>query len=56
MPNEGELLASYVTRKRDKSAALVLSTKMLKRHDRAEVNVTDGLRSYPAAIKELGNA
>ena len=29
--------------------------KALKRHGRAEVVVTDGLRSYPAAMRELGN-
>lgn len=27
----------------------------LKRHGRAEVIVTDGLRSYPAAMMDLGN-
>jgi putative transposase len=27
--------------------------KVLKRHGRTEVIVTDGLRSYPAAIREL---
>ena len=29
--------------------------KTLKRHGQADVIVTDGLRSYPAAMKELGN-
>ena len=29
--------------------------KALKRHGRAETIVTDGMRSYPAAMRELGN-
>lgn len=53
--HEGEILESYVTRKRDKSAALAFLKKALKRHGRAETIVTDGLRSYPAAMRELGN-
>ncbi|MGN6820450.1 MAG: IS6 family transposase [Sphingomonas sp.] len=53
--HEGEILESYVTKKRDKSAALAFMKKALKRHGRAEVVVTDGLRSYPAAMRDLGN-
>jgi putative transposase len=53
--HEGEILESYITKKRDKSAALVFLKKALKRHGRAEEIVTDGLRSYPAAMRELGN-
>ena len=53
--HEGEVLESYVTKKRDKSAALRFLKKALKRHGRAETIVTDGLRSYPAAMRELGN-
>lgn len=52
--HEGELLESYVTKKRNKSAALAFIKKALKRHGQAEVIVTDGLRSYPAAMRELG--
>lgn len=51
---EGEVLESYVTKKRNKSAALVFMKKALKRHGKAEKIVTDGLRSYPAAMVELG--
>jgi putative transposase len=51
---EGEILESYVTRKRDKSAALAFMTKALKRHGKPEKVVTDGLRSYPSAMAELG--
>ena len=53
--HEGEVLESYVTKKRDKSAALTFLKKALKRHGQAETIVTDGLRSYPAAMSELGN-
>ena len=53
--HEGEVLESYVTKKRDKSAALAFMKKALKRHGKAETIVTDGLKSYPAAMKELGN-
>jgi len=52
--HEGEVLESFVTRKRDKSAALAFMKKALKRHGKAEMIVTDGLRSYPAAMAELG--
>jgi putative transposase len=52
---EGEILESYVTKKRDKTAALVFLKKALKRHGSAEAIVTDGLRSYPAAMRDLGN-
>jgi putative transposase len=53
--HEGEVLESYVTKKRDKSAALAFMKKTLKRHGEVETIVTDGLKSYPAAMKELGN-
>ena len=53
--HEGEVLESYVTKKRDKSAALRFLKKALKRHGKVEAIVTDGLRSYPAAMRKLGN-
>lgn len=52
--HEGEILESFVTKKRDKSAALTFMKKALKRHGKAESIVTDGLRSYPAAMAEFG--
>jgi len=52
--HEGEVLESYVTKKRDKVAALAFLKKALKRHGHAEAIVTDGMRSYPAAMRELG--
>ncbi len=53
--HEGEVLESYVTKTRDKQAALTFIKKALKRHGRVETVVTDGLRSYGAAMRELGN-
>ncbi|MBC2666658.1 IS6 family transposase [Novosphingobium flavum] len=53
--HEGEILESYVTKKRDKAAALRFMKKALKRHGRAETIVTDGLKSYSAAMRALGN-
>ena len=51
---EGEILESYVTKKRDKKAALAFMKKALKRHGSPAKIVTDGLRSYPAAMRDLG--
>ena len=53
---EGEVLESYVTKTRDKAAALSFMKKALKRHGSSEAITTDGLRSYKAAMDELGNA
>lgn len=53
--HEGEVLESYVTKKRDKSAALRFFKKARRRHGSPTTIVTDGLKSYPAAMKELGN-
>jgi putative transposase len=53
--HESEILESFVTKKRDKYAALPFMKRALKRHGRPEVIVTDGLRSYPAAMRDLGN-
>ena len=53
--HEGEVLENYVTKKRDKKAALCFLKKALKQHGKAEAIVTDGLTSYPAAMRELGN-
>lgn len=54
--HEGEVLESYVTKGRDKAAALKFMKKTLKRHGSPEAITTDGLRSYRAAMNELGNA
>ena len=52
--HEGEILESYVTKTRDKDAALTFMKKTMKRHGKAEALTTDGLRSYKAAMTELG--
>jgi putative transposase len=54
--HEGEVLESFVTKERDKAAALKFMKKLMKRHGPAEVITTDGLRSYRAAMKDLGCA
>jgi putative transposase len=54
--HEGEVLESYVTKTRDKAAALKFIKKAMKRHGSPEVITTDGLRSYKAAMNEIGNA
>src|ERR1700752_1600456 len=54
--HEGEVLESFVTKDRDKAAALKFIKKAMKRHGRPEAIVTDGLRSYGAALKEIGAA
>jgi putative transposase len=54
--HEGEVLESFVTTTRDKAAALKFIKKMMKRHGRARAIVTDRLRSYGAALKEIGVA
>jgi putative transposase len=54
--HEGEILESYVTKARDKGAALRFMKKALNRHGSPDTITTDGLRSYKAAMTELGNA
>jgi putative transposase len=54
--HEGEVLESFVTKTRDKAAALKFIKKAMKRHGTAETITTDGLRSYKAAMNEIGNA
>jgi putative transposase len=52
---EGEVLESYVTKSRDKAAAFVFMKKALKRHGSPTAIVTEGLKSYLAAMRDLGN-
>jgi hypothetical protein len=52
--HEGEVLESVVTKTRDRKAALKLLKKSMNRHGRPENIVTDRLRSYGAALKDLG--
>ena len=51
---EGEVLETFVTKTRDKKAALKFLKKAMRKHGQPEVIVTDKLRSYAAAMKEIG--
>ena len=54
--HEGEVLESFVTRTRDRKAALKFLKKTMRRHGSPKTLVTDKLRSYGAAMKVVGNA
>ena len=51
---EGEILESFVTKTRDIRAALKFLKKAMGKHGFPDVFVTDLLRSYGAALKEIG--
>ncbi|MEO0548295.1 MAG: IS6 family transposase [Pseudomonadota bacterium] len=53
--HEGEVLESYVAKTRDKQAAITFLKKAMKRYGNPQVVVTDQLRSYGAAMEEIGN-
>ena len=53
--HEGEVFEAFVTKKRDRKAALRFLRKAMKRCGRPEAIVTDRLRSYRSAMKEIGN-
>ena len=52
--HESEVLEIFVTKMRDKKAALKFLRKAMDKHGRPEVVVTDRLRSYGAALTEIG--
>jgi putative transposase len=54
--HEGEVLETFVTKRRDRKAALRLLRKTMKRYGRPEIIVTDLPRSYGAAMKVIGYA
>jgi putative transposase len=54
--HEGEVLESFVTKTRDKKAPLKFLEKAMRRHGPCDRYVTDKLRSYGAALKDLGAA
>ena len=54
--HEGEVLQSYVTNTRNKKAALKFMKKAMRRYGSPNEIVTDKLRSYSAAARELGCA
>ena len=53
--HEDEVLEVFVTKRRDRKVALRFLRKVMKRYGRPEVIVTDRLRSYRAAMREIGN-
>ena len=54
--HEGEVLESFVTKRRDRKATLRFLRKTMKRHFNPQIFVTDKLRSYGAAMKVIGSA
>ena len=52
--HEGEVLEVFATKRRDRKSALAFLKKAMKRYGRPKVVVTDRLRSYRAAMKNLG--
>jgi putative transposase len=52
--HEGEVLEAFVSKRRDRTAALKFLRKALRRHGRPEIIVTDRLRSYGAALRAVG--
>ena len=54
--HEGEVLEVFVTKRRDRRAALKFLKRTMKRYGRPRSIVTDRLRSYRSAMKVIGNA
>ena len=53
--HEGEVLESYVSKRRDRKAALKFIRKSMKHNGHLRVIVTDKLRPYRAAMMIIGN-
>lgn len=53
--HEGEVLETFVSKRRDRKAALDFLKRILKKYGAPKVIVTDRLKSYRAAIKISGN-
>ena len=51
---EGEVPEAFVSKKRDRKAALKFLRKLMKRYPRPDAIITDRLRSYRAALRERG--
>jgi len=54
--HEGEVLETFVTKRRNRAAAMRFLRKAMKRYGRPKVIVTDRLQSYRAATNVIGNA
>jgi putative transposase len=53
--HEGEVLEAFVTKRRNRQAALKFLRKAMKRYGQPKTIVTDRLKSYRAAMKVIGN-
>lgn len=53
--HEGEVFEAFVTKRRNRSAALKFLKKTIKRFGNPKVIVTDKFRSHRTAMKEIGN-
>ena len=54
--HEGEVLEAFVSKRRERKAALVFLKKIIKRHGKSKSIVTDKLPSYRAAMNVFGDA
>jgi putative transposase len=52
--HEGEVLEVFATKRRDRRAALRFLKRAMKRYGRPKAIVTDRLRSYGAAMRDIG--
>jgi putative transposase len=52
--HEGEVLEVFATKRRDRKAALKFLKRTMKRYGQPKAIVTDRLRSYGAALRDLG--
>ena len=52
--HEGEVLEVFATKRRDRRAALTFLKRTMKRYGGPSVIVTDRLRSYGAAMRDIG--
>jgi putative transposase len=53
--HEEEVLESFVTKRRDRKAALKFLRKNMQRHSRPHIFVANKLRSYGVALKVIGS-
>lgn len=54
--HEGEVLEAFVSKRRDRNAALKFLKKIMKKYSSPKVIVTDKLKSYRAAMNIIGNS
>ena len=54
MDHEGGVFEVFVTKRRDRRAALKVLKRTMKRYGRPRLIVTDRLRSYAAALRVIG--